>query len=361
MSERQLNFGENWDAFSRHALTTARVAQARAGFRKLTVGKSIVARTGLTLGLLVVLIWRTDVGAIAATLHQVSFSQWLVAFAMFIVAAVIAAVKWKLLLPRQPLATLLKLNFIAQFYSLFLPGQIAGEAVKAYRLGKGRSDAERIAASIAFDRLTGLIGLILVALVGLALSAVPVRAQILFTFGSVTALLVLIFFIFRSSIWIHLLVRLEQRGPHCRRIAARVHNGLEAWRAYAARPFVILGSVAIGAVFQLVAVLINYQIGEALGVQLPFVDWCWIFGIVSVAVVLPFTIGGIGLREGSFAGALALIGIGPERAIAISFAVFSLSVAGALIGGALSWTRSDHPIVSGQASDDRSETVAGNG
>ncbi|HJT82720.1 MAG TPA: lysylphosphatidylglycerol synthase transmembrane domain-containing protein [Chthoniobacterales bacterium] len=323
--------------------------------------KSTAAKAALSVLLLLILCWRTDVAAIAAVLQRLSYPEWLLAFVLFITAAGIAAVKWKLLLPEQPLATLLKLNFIAQFYSLLLPGQIAGEAVKAYRLGKGRADAERIAASVALDRLTGLVGLILVSLAGLSVSSVPGRSHILLNLSLITGLLVATLFVFQSRLWIRLLVRLEQRGPRCRRLAAQLHNVLRAWRSYAGRPFVLVGSIAVGAVFQLIAVLINYRIGYALGVAVPFADWCWIFGIVSIAVVLPFTIGGIGLREGSFAGALALVGIGPDRAIAISFAIFSLLLSSALVGAALEWTRTGNLAKATPPSDSGSVKLAENG
>jgi hypothetical protein len=61
---------------------------------------------------------------------------------------------------------------------------------------------------------------------------------------------------------------------------------------------------------------------------------------VSIVTALPFTIGGLGLREGSFVGSLALLGIAPEKAMGLSFAVFSILLSGAAIGGVLDWTRS---------------------
>jgi uncharacterized membrane protein YbhN (UPF0104 family) len=59
--------------------------------------------------------------------------------------------------------------------------------------------------------------------------------------------------------------------------------------------------------------------------------------------VLPFTIGGLGLREGSFVGSLALLGIAPEKAMGLSFAVFSILLAGAAVGGVLDWLRTRAP------------------
>ncbi|HJT82721.1 MAG TPA: class I SAM-dependent methyltransferase [Chthoniobacterales bacterium] len=50
MSDRQFNFGENWDAFSRNALTGQRVAQAEQHFRQLLDGIELENRSFLDIG-----------------------------------------------------------------------------------------------------------------------------------------------------------------------------------------------------------------------------------------------------------------------------------------------------------------------
>jgi hypothetical protein len=80
------------------------------------------------------------------------------------------------------------------------------------------------------------------------------------------------------------------------------------------------------------------RFAHELGVRIHFADWCWLFGLISIATMLPFTIGGIGLREGSFVGALALFGVAAEQALALSLAVFGLLLAGAMVGAVLDWT-----------------------
>src|SRR4051812_37393491 len=50
MSDRQFNFGENWQAFSRHALTPERVARASAEFSELLRGIELENRSFLDIG-----------------------------------------------------------------------------------------------------------------------------------------------------------------------------------------------------------------------------------------------------------------------------------------------------------------------
>ena len=72
-----------------------------------------------------------------------------------------------------------------------------------------------------------------------------------------------------------------------------------------------------------------------LGIILPLADWCWTVGLVSIAVLIPITFGGVGVREGTFAGVLSLQGVPIEKSIALSIAVFSISLLAAFIGGIL--------------------------
>jgi uncharacterized protein (TIRG00374 family) len=299
----------------------------------------LALKAALTAALLLFLLWRINLGAIVVALRQLTVASWLLNFLLFLGICLVAAIKWKVLLRGQPLLTLLKLNFVGQYYSILLPGQIVGEAVKAYRLGRGRVDAERIAASVIIDRITGFLGLLLIAICGVGFSGAAIGKPILLTLLGAFLLLLLSLFSFHFSGWTALLNAAGKKGSRYARLAGQFRRLLEAWKAYLETPGPILVSILLGALVQLVAVWINFRIGRELGIHILFADWCWIFGIVSIVVALPFTIAGIGLREGSFLGTLAFLGAVPEKAMAQSFAVFSLLLAGAIVGGAFEWTR----------------------
>ncbi|MEI7996456.1 MAG: lysylphosphatidylglycerol synthase domain-containing protein, partial [Methylococcaceae bacterium] len=84
--------------------------------------------------------------------------------------------------------------------------------------------------------------------------------------------------------------------------------------------------------FQILCVWMNVNIALILGIDLAFADWCWIIGLVSIALLLPITIAGFGVREGVFVSLLAHQGITAEKSIALSLCVFGVSFISALIG-----------------------------
>ncbi len=231
----------------------------------------------------------------------------------------------------------MQLTFIANFYSLILPGQIAGEIVKAYRLGQGRSDAEHIAASVLVDKLIGLFGLLAVAAVGLLASHALIPIEISLSISLFT----LFFFVGLFCIKIPIIYQIISyplkliiiQWPRFEQRIIQILKILDAWKVFLDSPLRLFFAFLLGVGFQLVCVWIAILFANEMGIDLPFPDWSWILGLVSVAVLLPISIGGIGVREGTFVGILSLQGIPVDKSIALSFAVFSISLIGAIIGG----------------------------
>ena len=123
-------------------------------------------------GLLGWFFWQTDFAQVIEALFAIHLHAFVLVIGIYFLALFINTLKWKLLLQNYALGQLFSLNIIAIYYSLILPGQLAGEAVKTYKLGRGKRDAEKIAASVVIDRITGFLGLILIALIGLMWSKI---------------------------------------------------------------------------------------------------------------------------------------------------------------------------------------------
>ena len=258
---------------------------------------------------------------------------------LFLISWLIAAYKWFILIPKVTFKPVLLLSFVGQFYSLVLPGQIAGEVVKAFRLGKSRADAETIAASVIIDKLTGLIGLLMVAELGLYESPTQLPQEILFSISALFSVFIVGLFsvkpLFFYRSLVYLIEKLTSNRPRLAGITKRIIGVLDAWRSILNKPLKLLFALFLSVLFQLNCVFYISLLAIDSGIYLPLADWCWIFGFVSIAVLLPISVGGIGVREGAFAGALSLFNVPVEKSIALSMAVFTISLLGALIGGLL--------------------------
>jgi len=297
----------------------------------------------LLAGLLIVaaLLSRLDLATTLDVLGRYRWSLLLLALALFALSCPIAALRWKLFASEAPLRKLLELTLVGQFYSIVLPGQIAGEVVKAYRLGRGAADAERLAASVFVDRVIGVIALLLVACAGIALSphhlpealSVAILAVMTMLFFGLFALRIPVLHAFAlgSAHWLS--------GTRLRRFAPALERAIEAWRQFSRKPSRLVFSLILGIAFQLLAIGIYAVLGTNIGIQLTPYDWAWVVAIASVAVLLPLSIAGLGLREGALVGCLAWLGVSGERAIALSLGVFAIMLSGAAAGGLLELIR----------------------
>ena len=312
----------------------------RSNHRDLSAAQRYPTRTFLlkaavTVLLLLVLFARVDFSAVFSAAGGLSAATVMSGVMLYLAAGAIAALKWKLLLQPHSFLRLLRLTFIAQYYSLVLPGQLAGELVKTYQLARGKADAERIAASVFIDRITGFLGLLAIALSGTFLSRSIIAPHIVWTLVVFSIVLLVALFCIQVPAWLRLLRTFSGRFGG---LGARAMKIVDAWKAYLASPLLLAVSTGVGACYQLVAIWINILFARELGISIEFADWCWLFGIVSIVTMLPFTLGGVGLREGSFVGALALFDVRAEQALALSLMIFGLMMLGALIGAALAWT-----------------------
>lgn len=295
-----------------------------------------VLRLAFSLGLLSWLLARTELGTIWDVISRFSVEMILLLIAIYMLGVVISTLKWRLLVSGHNFYLLFRLSLIGQFYSLVLPGQIAGEAVKAYRLGKGHRDAETVAASVLLDKVTGLISLLLLALIGLYLSHLQVPRALLISVTLVLFIILVIFFLGRIKYFIRIpqviYGYLESRfhGPH--RFITQLRFFTEAWLAYLKQPWYLIGSVLMGFCFQFVHILIILLIASKIGVSLALAEWLWVFALVSVAVLLPLTVGGIGVREGAFVAILGFLGVPSTSALVISLTIFGLQIIAASMG-----------------------------
>jgi hypothetical protein len=291
----------------------------------------------LTLSLLSILLMQADLTQLYQTFSQLSVVAVLLALLLTFSALWVGAVKWHLLLPNYAVTLLFKLNLIATYYAIVLPGQLIGEAVKAYRLGKGRLDAEHIAASVVIDKLTGFLGILIVGLLGLGLSTHMLPTMLIWLF--LIATLGLSFALFIAALFAPPLKSffhyLAATWPRSQRFMRQLERLLAAWRVYLNQPLSLFISMLLAMLFQCICVLNTIVLAHAFDLAVAWQDWCWVFAVVSLAVFLPLTIAGIGLREGAFVGTLALLHIPPEQALALSFSIFGLNLIKAAVGGML--------------------------
>lgn len=293
----------------------------------------------LSVGLLIlsVVAARVDLAAVLKQMAAADRGHAATAAVLFLVTHGVNAVKLGLLLPERSAASLLGYTLATQAYALLLPGQIAGEAVKAYRLSRLPGMAGmRTVCAVVVDKLTAIAAILLLTVAGLVVEHQRFGDGMLWLAGAMLAGLLAAAALLGwqpTRRWVAGMAEGEGRGSAVRLwLGRRMSQFLEAWRTQAGRPRTMVLSLVYGLLSQGLAIGGSLLFAQALGIELGYAAWCVVIGALSVLLLAPVTIGGIGLREASLVGLLMPFGVAPDRALALALALFAFQILVAAVG-----------------------------
>jgi uncharacterized membrane protein YbhN (UPF0104 family) len=288
--------------------------------RPLAGWATIIVRLTATVGLMTWAVWNVDWPMFMSKLAAAEAGWWLAGLTVTLLVQVIAGLRWASL--ARPLGFDFPRRFFVRrfyegmFFSLCLPSSIGGDVVKAARIGSSTPLRLLAACSVLADRLTGLSALGV--LVG---TAVLSRRYGLGTAGTLG--------IFAGLLGLALLDRVHAALPEdsaARRFVAQL-------LPYRERPQFILLAVLWSFVVQAGGVLAVTLVARSLDVSLPALVWLSVVPLVALAMVLPISIGGLGVREKSFEALLPAFGVPAETALAIALLWGLCTTLAGLLGG----------------------------
>jgi uncharacterized protein (TIRG00374 family) len=129
---------------------------------------SIFLRVGISIALLAYLFKQVDKKALLDIIGQANKPLLLLAFFVFFLTYAALFFRWAMLLKALKFHIPLKRIFItfagSHFFSLFLPSTIGGDLVRSIDLATHTRRPHEVIATVVLDRLSGYIGLVLLAL-----------------------------------------------------------------------------------------------------------------------------------------------------------------------------------------------------
>ena len=310
-----------------------------------------IVLTALMLGLLFA---NVDMAAMGAHFAALSVGTVSLGIAIAMLQIGFLAFRWVLVARMQaielPFMEALRCMLASQFFSQGLPASLGGDALRLWwltRLGMPIGPASQ---SVLLDRLAGLLALLILNLASVALLAMALSRSLDATgIGLVIAAGLLVMIVGASSLGRALFLWAYQRLP--RRIRARkavratalwalmLHRGISQLVLSRGGGVVLLWGLAI----HLFTVLICYLIAADGGMGIGFVKLLAVIPPVLLVSYLPVSIGGWGVREGSMAFALTLVGGSVEGGVFIGLALGAFALTAALLG-AVVWLVSPMPI-----------------
>jgi hypothetical protein len=241
----------------------------------------------------------------------------------------ISALRWKVLMrpfkPHFSYLYLLYLTFVAHCYNMVVPGNIAGDVVRAFKTSM---------ATVFLDRLIGMLGLVVVVLFGIIfsypmLSELGLMKYIIVVMLILSLLSISIFSrrVTRQFSWIG-----NMLGPFYEKIKVALLS-IQLYRNYYRE---IIEAFCATLSSHLLIVTTVYLINMAIGSNATYLHCLLFVPVIGLISSIPVTIGGIGLREAGYILLFTQVGVTKEHALGISLIFFLLLVGWAIVGAILS-------------------------
>jgi glycosyltransferase 2 family protein len=283
---------------------------------------SLWLRIAVSAGLLALVIAFADWSEIWSVLRDVRL-EWIAAALLLTFSdRLLMNYRWQILLCARGVVLgfgrLFRVQLAANFLGTFLPASIGVDAVRIAALCRAGQPMPPVVAATLVDRATIVLATLVlgsVTVVGLAQARVPpdvARFVYAMTAFGIVACAVCLHPTVRRWVRGNVVPRIPQRfrEPFTRVAAASLAYASE-WRTLAALGVLTLAVFAVRIMFAKAVAL-------ACGVDIPVLDLLLIVPILWIAVMLPVTIGGIGVQDASYVVLMALIGVAAPFAVSMS-------------------------------------------
>jgi uncharacterized protein (TIRG00374 family) len=206
---------------------------------------------------------------------------------------------------------------IGTFWGVFLPSSLSTDVVRGYYLSQKTENVEMSAASVVVDRMMGLFSLLFCCLV-----SVVVYSS---TFSQEVTRFVLVLTCGCALAASCALLQggpdfLERRIPFFTRyaIGKNLIGMQRSFLSYRKYPLVMLISFFNSLILQVIRAITMYYTALAFQVDVELVTFFIIVPITVIVIMIPVSIGGLGVREGSFVSLFGLVGLGLNESFAIA-------------------------------------------
>ena len=230
------------------------------------------------------------------------------------------------------------ISLISMFYDLFLPGFIAGGAIRWYKFSRCNEMKAESLVAIIVNRFTRTGTIFFLGLIFWILHRKSTQIEnmgiilIVMTTGCIIGGAI----IFASRMETGLLNMVQQFNNRfvpqsLRRKTEKLITSFTLLQGFSRRS--VLGILGCAAFSQFLSIVGLFLFARALSMPITFIHGGWVRELTTIASMLPITVMGLGVREGTMVFLLQSYGIEASLCIAISFLVLGQMLFFSIIGG----------------------------
>lgn len=252
-------------------------------------------------------------------LQKITLWQIFIYILLYIGGMMISSYKWQRLAAHKniklPFGDFFSSYYTATFINNFMPSFVGGDAFKSYRIGSmAQNRYKEAASSVIMDRLTGLWGAMILAIIFAAVNFAEISGNkiLLSVVGAVFSAIVFWFAVLEIFRKRRIKTSIEKMDKFLNMAINEVnrYNGKsnELWRA-----------VFVSFVFNFIGLAgANYVLFWSLGIQIGFLDFLSVIFLISIVSSVPITINNIGIKEWAYITFFGFFGAGSAGVISVA-------------------------------------------
>ena len=301
--------------------------------------RSTLIRLAITVAILAYLSTRLDMGDAARAVGAIRRPHLLIVLGLVAIDRAVMILRWILLLRASGIAIAprdaTRLFLVSSFVGSFLPAGVGADAARAYGLARESTSGSEALASVAVDRLLGVLSLVAMGAAGLIAWAPEGRADWRTALAAIVAAGACVA-VFWADRWLRWLVPTHHHEGAVTRRVLRLSDAVSRYRN---RRGVLVHVMAWSLVVQLLRITQAYILALGLGMSVPFSYFVLFMPIGLLMLLLPISISGFGLPQSVIVWLLRPMGVPDSSSFALSTLIVLTGLAGNLPGLWL-WLRS---------------------
>ena len=263
------------------------------------------------------LVLKIDWKSVLLYTEHISLLQIIMYVAVLIFGMVISAYKWRILAEEKkfnlPLVSYFQYYLAGTFINNFFPSFIGGDTYRAYQIGRGEKRYSAAAATVVMDRITGLLGAMILSIFFAILNwKVIAQHHVLLVILIIVAGILLGMSVLgpitRLGIWKHFSRYVPKKIQEVIKDFADYRGTSALWKS-------MLGAI----IYSLVGLgLVNYILFWALGIKIGALDYLTVIFLISIVSSIPVSINNIGIKEWAYVTFFGFFGVSASAVVTVS-------------------------------------------
>ncbi len=287
--------------------------------------------------LVIYLVFRMiDIHGLADIFKSIKLSYCLAAFFISILIRISMAYRWEILIAAQGIKIskirLLKIIIVSHTIGIIIPSSLGVDYIRAFVLSKQTGNPVESFISIGADRFSGLLALTGIAF-GACLLSINSMNNLNYVYISgllfACCIIIMIFIFLKYNRVNGFLYRYKNNNN---KLISKLAGILESIMHYGKNKRILMKVFGFAAFAQFLRILLVYYLSLSLGIKIDFINFAIALPIIMLLLMLPISIGGIGVQEAAYIHFFSPFGMSAEQAIGLSFLCYLDDLLWILIG-----------------------------